>query len=112
MRRQYSVGRMGALSVVVCQPFLDPRAGVRASFKCIEIDAFIFQGPPKPFDHSVINPAPTPVHGYLHIGIFQRLYPIKAGELAALIAVHDLRLALFGHRLFQGLNAKLGIHTV
>ena len=48
---------MGAFSVVVCQPFSDPRAGFRASFKCVEVDAFIFQGPPEPLNHAIVNPA-------------------------------------------------------
>ena len=33
-------------------------------FKCVEIDAFIFQGSPEPLDHPVIDPATFAIHGY------------------------------------------------
>ncbi len=43
IRRQYSVGRMRAFGVIVCQPFSDPRACLRARFKCVQVDTFVFQ---------------------------------------------------------------------
>ena len=101
-----------ALRVIVCHPFSDPGACLRSGLKRIEIDTFIFQRPPKPLNHPVINPAAFPVHGYLHVHIFQCLCPLKAGELAALVTVHDLRLAVFGDGLFQGLDAKISFHTI
>jgi len=103
---------MGALGVIVCQPFSDPGACQRSGFKCVEIYAFIFQGPPEPLDHTVINPAAFAIHGYLYARIFQCLRPFKPGKLATLIAVHNRRLAIFADGLFQGFYAKIGFHAV
>gem|GEM_PF-3896825 len=36
----------------------------------------------------------------------------RAGELAALVGVHDLGRAIFGDSLFQSLNAEVGMHGV
>ena len=68
------------LGVVIRQPLSNPGAGLRASFKGIHVDAFVFQGSPKTFDHTVIDPAATPIHGNLDLGIFQRLRSLKTGE--------------------------------
>jgi len=86
---------MRAFGVVIRQPFPDPGAGLRARFKCVQVDAFIFQGPPQPLDHPVVRcpavdceainergPATLTIHGDLHPRIFQRPRPFEAGELA------------------------------
>ena len=41
---------------------------------------------------------------------FQHIREVLAGELAALIGVEDVRLAMFGQRLLQRLDAKISIH--
>lgn len=110
--RQYSVGRFRALRVVVRQPFSNPCASLRASFKCVEVDAFIFDGPPEPSDHPVVNPSALAIQGYFHASIFQCLCPLKAGNLTPVIAVHDFGLAIFGNHLFLSFDPKIGFHAI
>jgi hypothetical protein len=50
--------------------------------------------------------------GYLYVRIFQRIYPFKASELAALIAVHYRWFPIYCDGLFQGFNTKVSLHTV
>ena len=106
------MGGVGARGIVIGQPFSDPGACLRSSFKCVQVDAFIFQGPPEPLNHAIVNPATFAIHGYFHIHIFQRLRPFKAGKLATLVAVHDLGLAIFGDGFFQGFDTKIRLHAV
>ena len=46
------------------------------------------------------------------IRVLENAGEVEAGELAALVGVEDLRLAVFGQRLSQGLDAEGGIHGV
>ena len=94
------MGRMRALGVIVCQPFSDPGACQRSGFKCVHVNAFVFQVSPEPLCHPVVGPETFAINGYLDVGISQSLRPFKTGELTALIAVHDLRLAIFCDGLF------------
>ena len=106
------MGRMRALGVIVCQPFSDPGVCHRSGFKCVHVNAFVFQGSPEPFYHPVVDPATFAIHGYLDVGVSQSLRSFKTGELTTLIAVRDLRLAIFCDGLFYGFNAKISFHTV
>ena len=54
---------MGALGVVISHPVANIPFGLLARFKGAHIDAFIFQRPPEPLDHPIINPATFTVHG-------------------------------------------------
>ena len=53
---------VGALGVVIGQPFADLPLGFSSRFKSAQADAFIFQRPPQPLDHAIVNPAPASVH--------------------------------------------------
>ncbi len=129
---------MWPFGVVVRDPFFNPGACFRTGFKCIEIDALVFQGTPKPFYQSVVRcpavefaefdergPPTFPVHalpgsaclharerGYLYVRIFQRIRPFKPSELTALIAVHYRWFPIFCDGLFQGFNTKVSLHAV
>ncbi len=56
--------------------------------------------------------AAPPVHGDRDLGVLEHAGEVEAGELAALVGVEDLGLAVSGHRLVQGLDAEPGIHGV
>ncbi len=74
---------MWALRIIVCEPFSDPGACQRPGFKCIKINAFVLQRPPKPFDHPVVYPTTFAVHRYLHVRIRH-----KAGDPAEGVAAY------------------------
>ncbi len=57
----------------------------------VEIDLFIFETPPQPFDKDVVAPASGPIHTDLNVVSLQEPRKLLAGELAALIRVEDRR---------------------
>lgn len=73
-----------------------------------QIDLFIFDRPPQPFDKDIVPPCAFTVHADLDVGILQRLDEVYGRELAALVRIHDLGLAVATHRFFQGLDAWSG----
>jgi hypothetical protein len=78
----------------------------------VQIDAFILQGSPKPLNHAAVNPAPFTIDANLDFASVST--PIKAAtcKLAALIGVENLWRAVFGQRLFQGLDTEVRVHAV
>ena len=74
-----------------------------------QIDLFIFDRPPEPFDKDVIPPCPLAVHADLDVGILQRRDEVYGGELAALVRIHDLWFAIAAHRLFQSIDTWSGL---
>ena len=93
-------------------PCPDPVAGLRAGLEGVQVDAFVFQRPPEPFDHPVVDPAAAAVHRDLHLGVAQHVGEAGAGELRALVGAEYLRWAVSGQRLFQCFDAETGIHRV
>lgn len=59
-----------------------------------QIDLFVFDCPPEPFDKDIVPPRAFSIHADLDFGILQRLDEVYGCELAALVRVHDLRLAV------------------
>jgi hypothetical protein len=87
---------MGSLRVVIDEPFADLAQSFPAGFKCLDVKTLVFQWPPQAFDHAIVDPAATTVHGDFHIGVLQNLGKFVAGELVALIRVEDFRWPVFG----------------
>ena len=65
-----------------------------------QIDLLIFDRSSEPFDKDVVPPRALSVHADLDFGILQRLDEVDGRELAALIRVHDPRLAVAAHGVF------------
>lgn len=51
--------------VVEIYPMFEPLPQLAAGFKCMQVNAVVFQGTPKTFDHDVIHPALFAIHGDL-----------------------------------------------
>jgi hypothetical protein len=81
------VGGVLAFRVVIGQPLFDTSLCVCASFKGVQIDAFILQRPLEALNHSIVDPAAFSVHADLDLRISQNLDPISTCELAALVGV-------------------------
>lgn len=47
----------------------------------VQIDLFIFDAAPEPFDKDVVAPGPFAIHADLNVGILQRLDEVDGREL-------------------------------
>ena len=74
----------------------------------MQIDLFILHGFPQAFDEDVIAPAAFAIHADLDVVLLKHADERRAGELAALIGVHDFRRPVFQKGLFQRLDARIG----
>jgi hypothetical protein len=68
-----------------------PLMGVANGLVGVEIDLFIFETPPQPFQEHVVAPAAGPVHADLDAVVFQESGELLTGELAPLIGIEDSR---------------------
>ncbi len=73
----------------------------------MQIDSLIFQGPPEALDEDVVHAPAPPIHGDRDARVVERRGEVDAGELAALIRIEDLRPAVSGQCLPQGLRTAL-----
>lgn len=103
---------MRVFAVVEPYPVIDDPLGLEAVSDFVQIDGLLLQGSPEPLDEDVVQIAAPPIHRDFDIGLRQRLDPIRARVLAALIRIHDLGLALFGDGFVQCFNAKAGIQRI
>jgi hypothetical protein len=103
---------MKAFLVVKAQPSCDPRPGFGDRSVGVQVYVFIFQASPQPLDEDVVHAPALAVHADLDGVGFQHAGEVGAGELTALIGVEDLRPAEPTQRLFQGIDAEVGVQRV
>ena len=103
---------MRSVVIVVINPASDVLTGFPAAGYSNQIDAFIFEAAPQTFDKDVIHPAALAIHRDTNASSLQCAGPLEADELAPLICVEDIRLALTVHGFLKGFNAESGVHTV
>lgn len=103
---------MGSLGIVIVDPFADFASCLTTCLEGMEVDALIFERPPEPFYHAVINPSPLAIYGDFDLGIVQNINPFGAGELASLVAFKYLGLAVFHHDFLQGFDAEARLHGI
>ena len=72
-----------------------------------QIDLFVLHRFPQPLDKHVVVPCALAVHADLDVVFDQHAGEVFAGELAALVGVEDVGLAVFRQRLLQRLDAKV-----
>ena len=60
----------------------------------MQIYLFVFDALPKPFDKHIVTPATLAVHTDLDTVILQQPGEFQAGELATLVSIEDIRLAM------------------
>ena len=89
-------------------PRIQPSAGPRTG-SGLQVDLFVLQAAPQPFDENVVQPAPTAIHADPHSGGFQLVGKPRAGELRTLVGVEDLRPPL-PQRVFECIEAERGVH--
>lgn len=68
----------------------------------------MLQRAPEALDHDVISPAALAVHAQLSAELFSdERHEVAVGELAALVSVEDLGLAIERDRLAYGFDAEV-----
>ncbi len=74
------------------------------------VDVLVLDALPQPLDEHVVAPAAAPVHADGDAVAVQRVGELQAGELAALVGVHDLGSAVARNGLLQGSDAEVRLH--
>src|SRR4030081_3195257 len=71
-----------------------------------QIDLLVFDAAPQPLDEHVVPPGAFAVHADGDAVAGEQAGEGRAGELRALVRVEDLRLAVTGQGILQGLDAE------
>ena len=77
----------------------------------MQIDLLVLDRLPEPLDEDVVSPAPFTIHADADAARLERASELQTGELAALVGVEDLGLAIAGKGFFQCLDAKRRTHA-
>ena len=77
-----------------------------------EVNLLVFDGSPEALNDHVVSPTAIAVHADLDLVGFQEIGEFQAGELTALIGIHNLWFSIFLNRLIDGLEAEIGMHGV
>ena len=78
----------------------------------MQIYLFVFDALPKPFDKHIVTPATLAVHTDLDTVILQQPGEFQADELATLVSIEDIRLAMLVYGFLHSFNAKVGSQGV
>lgn len=78
----------------------------------MQIDAFIFQGPPEALDVDVVQIPGFAIHRYLGLCPLQPVGPVEGRELRPLVRIHDLGRAELVDGLVQRLEAEVCLQRV
>ena len=78
----------------------------------VEVDVFPFDRAPESFDEGIVGGAPSSIAADAAAGRQQGLFVGKAGELAALVGIEDVRGRGHAQGIGQGLQAKARVERV
>lgn len=78
---------MRASFVARVDPRADPLSRHGLALENVQVDAFVFEGPPQTLYHPIVDPAATPVHGEFHLRVVQHVGEVGTGELRSSIEV-------------------------
>ena len=95
---------MGPSGVVEAEVAADRGSGIGHGIIGAQVDLLVFDRPPEPLDEDVVTPGALAVHADRDTRVEEHAGEGGAGELAALIRVEDLGLAMVGESFFQGLG--------
>src|SRR5271157_1540365 len=76
----------------------------------LEVDLLVLHRSPEPLDEHVVAPSALAVHADGDPVLLEDAGERLAGELAALVAVENLGLAVFAEGLLERLDAEAGLH--
>src|SRR3954464_288873 len=99
--------RMRALGVVEVQIPAQRGTCIGDAVVGAQVDLLILHRAPQPLDEHVVTPGAATIHADGDAVLQQQAGEVCAGELAALVGVEDLRLAVTAERLLDRLQAEL-----
>jgi len=79
-------------------------------FISMKINMLILDGSAESLDKYIIPPSAFAIHADSNPVVCEEFGKSQAGELAALIGVHDHRFTVFFDRFFERVQAKTGVH--
>ena len=100
-------GLMRPKSIVEPEVVFQPPLGLEDVGVGFQVHFFVLHCPPQPLHEDVVLVRPLPVHAGSHAAVLEDLGELPTGELASLVSVEHLRLAL-AQSLLQRLGAKAG----
>ena len=112
LRRPVIERRVGPAPVVEVHPPTDAGPNLGTGCELGQVDAFVRERSPQPLDEHVVHPAALAVHRDADASLLEHVGEVDAGELAALVAIKDLRRAIALERLVQGVHAEARIERV
>ena len=74
----------------------------------MQVNLLVFDAPPQSFHEYIVPPATSAVHTDLDAVIFQQPSEFQASELASLVGVENVRLAITVDRLLYRLDTEVG----
>src|SRR5215472_17008910 len=101
---------MWALSIVEAEIASDGAAGFANAVIGPQIYLLVFDASPQTLDEHVVAPSALAIHADRYSPFGERAGERRAGELAALIRVEDVRLAVTRQCIFKRRNAERGLH--
>src|SRR5438132_7845891 len=93
-------------AVIKVEVAADRSAGVADAFVGPQIHLLVFDAAPQPLDEDVVPPSPFAVHADGDRVFDQHASECRAGELAALIRVEDVGLAVMSESVLKRLDAE------
>ena len=112
LRRPVVERRVGPAPVVEVHPPADSGPSLGTGCELGQVDAFVLERSPQPLDEHVVHPAALAVHRDADASLLEHVGEVDAGELAAVVAIKDLRRAIALERLVQGVHAEARIERV
>ena len=74
----------------------------------MQVDLFILNGLPSPFDKDVIAPAASAIHAHGNAVFLEQLGEFLTCKPTALVCIEDVRLAVAVDRFLHRLDAEVG----
>jgi len=104
----------GVRSVFVIKPQVSSEMGVGLDHRLIalQVDFLVFAAAPQAFDKDVVQASAFAIHRQFYARGQQGLGKLRAGELAALVGIEDLRDAVLGHRPLDRTHTERGVQGV
>ena len=102
---------MRAALIVEREVLSDARARIADAVVGMQVDLLVLDRLPQPLDKHVVAPAAFAIHADADAARLERAGERQTGELAALVGVEDLGLAVAIKGFFQRLDAEIGIHA-
>ena len=102
--------------VVVVDELCTSTAQIYAVLGRPQVDVLMLESAPEALDEDVVDRATLAIHAdpdaFAGLTYFEELLVLIRGELAALVGVDDLRLAMGGYRISHHRADPLGLHGI